>query len=588
VIVTAIFVGLLVISIVASKHDSTRGKRTYDRAVALDECGFYLNLVTTEAGINFRHTSPELDPKIRHIEKQIASVGAAVSICDFDNDGWNDIYLTNSRTGTLNALYRNLHDGTFEDVASKVGLADVNKAGTGVSMGASWADYDNDGYDDLLLFKWGRPELYKNIGGTRFERVTEGSGLPLWVNSNAAIWFDFDNDGLLDIFIGGYYNEGFDLSRLHTTKMMPESFKYANNGGRNFLLRNTGSGKFDDVTMAMGLTSTKWTLAAGAADLTGDGYPELVVANDYGVDEFYVNEGGKHFTERGRKSGMSHVPKSGMNVSFGDVDNSGRPGIYITNITEEGILTQGNTYWKIEGDQVPDITFVNLAQLLGIEYSGWSYGAQFGDLNNDGFLDLYVANGFVSDNEDKSYWYDYAKITGGHNAIIGDAANWPDMGDKSQSGYQQDKIWLNRGTGVFEDASGATSDYLALDGRAVAMADLWNRGVIDVVVANQNAAPSVYRNEVVQGNNWIDFELMGTVSNADAVGAKLELEWNGRKLTQFVTGGIGFSSQNQHRIHFGTGAATQVDKVTISWPSGKVTVIDKPEINKRHVIEEER
>lgn len=587
IIVAIAFLCLLAFSIVASRRSVDLGPDTFDPAAALDEFGFYFRRVNQQAGIDFKHRPPQLDARVSHIAKQIASVGAAVSICDFDNDGWNDIYLTNSGSGTPNALYHNKKDGTFEDVAPLVGIADVNVKGTGFSMGSSWGDFDNDGYDDMILYKWGRPELFRNIKGVRFERITEGSGLPEWANSNTAIWFDFNNDGLLDIFIGGYYREELDLSNLHTTKIMPESFKYANNGGRNYLLRNIGNGKFEDVTTAYGLTSTKWTLSAAAVDLTGDGFPDLVLANDYGVDEFFVNERGEKFVERGKQTGMGHVPKSGMNVSFGDIENTGQPGIYITNISEEGILTQGNTFWKVESDPSNSMTFVNLAQLLGIEYSGWSYGAQFGDLNNDGYQDVYVTNGFVSDNPNESYWYDYSKITGGYNAIIGDAANWPAMGDKSQSGYQRDKVWINRG-GVFEDATGKTSNRITLDGRSVAMADLWNRGVLDVVVANQNGSPLIYETTVAPGRNWIDFELTGTVSNADAIGARVILSWDGRRQFQVITGGVGFSSQNQHRVHFGLGGASAVDKVTIYWPSGKVTEIEKPAINQIHKIVEER
>ena len=153
------------------------------------------------------HQAPELDPRLNHIMPQVASMGASVSIVDFDHDGWPDIYVTTSKEGAKNALYRNQHDGTFKDVAEELGIADVNRAGTGVSMGAVWGDYDNDGYEDLLLIKWGKPELFHNDAGKGFTRVTEQVGLPPWVNANTAIWFDYDGDGLLDFFIGGYYNE---------------------------------------------------------------------------------------------------------------------------------------------------------------------------------------------------------------------------------------------------------------------------------------------------------------------------------------------------------------------------------------------
>ena len=175
-------------------------------------------------------------------------MGAAVSVVDFDRDGWADIYVTNSGEGSRNALYRNLGNGTFRDVAAEVGLADVNLPGTGVSTGAVWGDYDNDGYEDVLLYKWGRPELFHNDGGKHFTRVTEQAGLPKWVNANTAIWFDYDRDGKLDLFLGGYYSEDVDLWHLKTTRIMPESFEYATNGGRKYLFHNLGGGRFEEVS----------------------------------------------------------------------------------------------------------------------------------------------------------------------------------------------------------------------------------------------------------------------------------------------------------------------------------------------------
>ncbi|MBS1746538.1 MAG: CRTAC1 family protein [Bacteroidetes bacterium] len=586
-----IFIGLLIVTYLLSRNESAASDYFaggHQKETALKKYGFYLEPVNKSAGITFTHQCQELDPKLENIKMQIASMGASVSICDFDNDGWNDIYFTNSKTGSQNALYHNLHNGKFEDVAASVGLADVNTKGNGVSMGAVWGDYDNDGFKDLLLYKWGKPELFKNIDGKKFEDVTEGSGLPAWVNANCAIWFDFNNDGLLDIFIGGYFNEDLHLDSLNTTKIMPESFRYANNGGRKYLLMNMGNGKFKDVTKDYGITSTKWALAAVAADFTGDGYPELYVANDYNVDEFYLNEGGKRFEEIGNKVGVGRIPKSGMSASLGDINNDGNIGVYTTNITEKGILIQGNNYWLPNSANMQNKpSFVNLAQIAGIENAGWAYGSQFGDLNNDGYMDLYVANGFISAKKNTSYWYDYSKVTGGNSNIIGDAKNWPDMQGKSQSGYEEDKIWLNDSDGLFEDVSGKICPPATYDGRAVAMADLWNRGVLDVIVANQNNIPLVYKNDQENNNHWIDFDLKGTVSNADAVGAKVVVEWaGGKKQIQVVTAGMGFSSQNQHRLHFGLGETNKVDRVIIYWPSGSIDKIDHPETDKMHTVKE--
>ncbi|MEO8824153.1 MAG: CRTAC1 family protein [Ginsengibacter sp.] len=588
IVTIIVFAGLLIGTALSSKKRLVHSDDTNRKETSLNKYGFYLEPVNTSTGINFRHLSPQVDPKLKNIEAQIASMGASVSIVDYDKDGWEDIYFTNSRQGSANALYHNLKNGKFEDVAPKLGIANVNQEGTGVSMGAIWGDFDNDGYRDLFLYKWGKPELFHNEKGKGFVNVTSGSGLPDWVNANSAIWFDFNNDGLLDIFLGGYYSEKFDLSHLSTTKVMPESFRYANNGGRNYLLENLGNGKFKDVTSEFGLNSTKWTLAAASADFNGDGFPDLFVANDYNVNELYINEKGKRFSEVGRQSGIGNIPKSGMSVSFGDINNKGIVGVYNTTITEQGILIQDNNYWEPQENQKgnPYPRFVNLAQLSGINNAGWSYGSQFGDLNNDGNMDLYVANGFISAKKETSYWYDYSKVTGGNSSIIEDAQNWPDMKGKSQSGYEQNKIWLNEGNGVFEDVSNEVCPYVTYDSRAVVMADLFNDGKLDVIVANQNNIPLVYKNELQNGNHWIEFDLIGTKSNADAVGATVVVDWNGKNQIQTVTGGLGFSSQNQHRLHFGIGNSKKIDRVTILWPSGKKTEIEDPQIDKLHSITE--
>ena len=316
---------------------------------ALARHGFVLEEVSKKCGIEFIHQAPtNFDPRLKHIMPIIASMGAAVSVVDFDRDGWQDLYVINSGEGSKNRLYRNRGDGTFEDVAEKLGVADLNRPGDGVCMGAVWGDFDNDGFDDLLIYRWGRPELYHNDRGKGFTRVTETAKLPAWVNAGTALWLDFDGDGWLDLFIGGYWADAVNLWKLDTTRIMPESFEYAHNGGRKYLLRNRGDGTFEDVTEKMGLTSRRWTLAAAATDLRGAGYPDLVLAVDYGVNEYYANQAGKRFAEIGKQTGVGDRPKSGMNVSFGDIFNQGRFGIYTTNITQPGALLQWNNLWVPE------------------------------------------------------------------------------------------------------------------------------------------------------------------------------------------------------------------------------------------------
>ena len=546
--------------------------------------GFSLEEVARESGVDFLHRGPSLDAKLNHIMPHVAAMGAAVSVADFDRDGWQDLYVTNSGEGSANRLYRNLGDGQFVDAAEGLGVADLNHPGTGVSVGSVWGDYNNDGFEDLFVYKWGRPELFRNEDGRGFVRVTEEAGLPGWINAGSAVWLDYDCDGHLDLFIAGYWPDGLDLWHLESTRMMPESFEYAENGGRKYLLRNLGDGRFEDVAERLGIRSRRWTLAVAAGDLNRSGFPDLFLSNDYGVSELYRNQGGKAFEEVGRRAGVGYQPKSGMNAVFGDVLNQGRLAIYETNISEAGVLLQGNNLWIArKGD---DLAFENLAQVMGVELGDWSFGAQFGDLNNDGRLDLYLTNGYVSASESDSYWYDFSQVAGGHRAIISDAKNWPAMKGRSLAGYQRARVWVNDGMGRFVDAAPAVGVNDRYDGRAVALVDLWNSGVLDVVVANQRGPLLIYRNTVSPDRQWIGFELAGGTSNQSAIGAQVRLFWNGQEQMQEVSGGSGFSSQNQRRLHFGLGADPSLDKVVVTWPSGRRRTMENLALNVYHRIEE--
>jgi hypothetical protein len=223
-----------------------------------------------------------------------------------------------------------------------------------------------------------------------------------------------------------------------------------------------------------------------------------------------------------------------------------------------------------------------------VDLGGWSWGAQFGDLNNDGALDIYLVNGYVSAGERTSYWYDFAEIAVGHSAIIGDAKNWPPMRGRSLSGYQRKRVWINDGRGRFTEVAQVVGASDAYDGRAVALADLSNRGVLDVLVANQRAPFLIYRNAVEPGRHWIAFDLEGTASNRSAIGARVELHWSGQVQAQEVSGGSGFSAQNQRRLHYGLGAAAAVDRAIVRWPSGRVQTIEGPQIDVVHRLVEPR
>ena len=590
--VTVAFVAMLATPFALRRYTAHRAahNQAAGEQAALARHGFYLTEVSHQAGIDFTHHAPVLDPKLAHIMPEVAVMGASVAVVDYDRDGWPDLYVTDSVTNGQNHLYHNNHNGTFTDVAPQLGVADVNKSGTGVSMGSTWADYDNDGYEDLLLYKWGRPELFHNEQGHGFRRVTNEAKLPAWVNANTAVWFDYDGDGLVDLFIGGYYPENVDLWHLQNTRMMPESFEYAKNGGRKYLFHNLGNGRFEEVSAQLGIDSRRWSLAAVAADLCGTGHPDLFIANDYGVSELFMNEGGRRFVEAGQKAGVGFAPKSGMNASVGDVFNQGRYSVYVSNISEDGVLIQGNNLWvPKDGTTGSGTQFQNLARDLGIELGGWSFGAQFGDLNNDGTLDLFLTDGYVSANRKTSYWYDFSKVAGGNSSIIGDAKDWPAIGDRSHSGYQPKHVWLNDGAGHFIDVAQSVGVTDTHDGRAVALADLWNRGVLDVIVANQRGPLLVYKNTVTPANHWISFDLHGTRSNRSAVGAQVEVEWGaGEHQLQQVASTSGFASENDRRLHFGLGQATQATRVTIHWPSGDTQVLQNLAADRLYPIEEER
>jgi hypothetical protein len=577
---------VLVSSLVAIRVLNSQATETADEATGVPadaRFGFRLEESAKTLGVDFVHQGPTFDGRLAHIMPQVASMGAAVAVADFDRDGWQDFYVTNSGEGTLNRLYRNQGDGTFADVAAQMGVADVNRLDTGVSMGAVWGDYDNDGWDDLFLYRYGRPELFHNEQGRRFVVVSERAGLPRWVNANSATWLDYDSDGRLDLFLAGYWADDINLWKLATTKIMPESFEYATNGGRKYLLHNRGDGTFEDRAAALGITSRRWTLAVIAADLLGTGYPDLFLSNDYGVSELFANRGGKGFTDVAQTTGVGRAPKSGMNASIGDVFNDGRMAIYKTNISEPGVLVQGNDLWVPASDGAE---YENLASSMGIDFGGWSWGAQFGDLNNDGAQDLYLVNGYVSAGERSSYWYDFAVIAVGHSQIIGDALNWPAMKGRSFSGYQRKRLWLNDGLGRFTDVAQVAGARDTYDGRAVALADFGNRGVLDVIVANQKGPLLIYKNSVAPGRHWIQFELEGTRSNRGAIGARVELHWKNRKQVQQVIAASGFSAQNQRRLHYGLGDADAVDRVVIRWPSGRAQTIERPAIDVLHRVQE--
>jgi hypothetical protein len=561
--------------LLAMRLDSGPSRSSADAA----HPGFALRDETAAAGIHFVHHRPTFDAKIANVEPHVAALGASVSVTDFDGDGKPDLYFTNSAFGEPNALYRNKGDGTFEDVAATAGLADLNRPGEGVSMGAVWGDVDNDGREDLLVYRYGYLALFRNVDGKHFEDITEKAGLRRWLNSNGAIWLDYDRDGLLDLYVTAYFRSDIDLWHLTTTKIMHNSFEFATNGGKNLLFHNLGGTRpggtrFEDVTDKMGVGSMRWSLAAASADFDGDGWPDIYLANDYGPEELYLNNRGRSFTLT--TAGLESESKSGMSATLGDAFNRGRLDAFITNISERGYLFQNNNLRVNE--MAESHRFRNVAE-GAIADAGWAWGAQFGDLNNDGANELFVANGFISADRGKSYWYAMSKIAGANGRFFEDAATWPAFGNASLSGYEPSRVYINRGVAGWVDVAknvGATDLY---DGRSVALADLWNRGAVDVIVANQNQPAVLYRDYPDSANHWIAFKLVGTRSNRSAIGAEVVLEAGLLKQRRVIDGGSGFASQNDRRLHFGLGSHEWVDRVVIYWPSGTQQVISRPPID---------
>lgn len=555
--------------------------------------GFRLREVAAERGIEFVHRPTTLDPRLANVAPHVSAMGAAVALCDFDRDGWVDIYATTSRFGASNALYKNLGNGKFRDVAPEVGLAALNVEGQGVTMGALWGDYDNDGFEDCVLYKWGFQQLLRNRGDGSFEDVSEASGVRRWMNSNSAVWLDYDRDGWLDLYIAGYFDEAHDLWNLKSTRIMQESFEFANNGGRNYLLRNE-RGHFVDVTEATGCDSRRWTLAVASVDMNGDAWPDLYLANDYGPEELFLNLEGRRF-EKQSGVGLEESSKSGMSVTLGDFENAGRFGVYVTNISAEGFLFQGNNLRINRLAEKRKLFNIADGSSRAIVDCGWAWGAQFGDLNNDGWLDLYVTNGFISASKERDYWYGMTKVAGGASEIFIDATQWEPIGDASLSGYERSRVLLGYASANeqgqqqfrgFKDVGLAVGVDDLLDGRAVALGDFQNRGCLDVVVANQNAALLLYENEVDPTRHWIKLDLRGSRGNPSAIGAEVRLRAGEFQQVQAVQGGSGFCAQNDRRLHFGLGEIARVDQLVIRWPSGHEQVLDNPAVNRIHVVEE--
>jgi len=533
--------------------------------------------ITRRAGVANKHTNRSFKNPYAHIMAGYTALGASAAVADYDGDGYEDVFVTDSMEGGKNHLYHNNGNFTFTDVAEKAGVANGNDAHN-ASSDSLWLDFNNDGRPDLLIVRFGQNQLFENLGGGKFREVTKQAGLLGYKNAITAIAFDYDHDGFVDLFVGSYF-QPVNVFQPETPRFFPESFETANNGGGVTVYHNNGNGTFTDVTEKLGFKLSGWTLDLGHADANNDGWDDLYIACDFGTDRFFVNNCDGTFTDITEKA-IGFDTKKGMNVDWGDYDNDGFLDIYVTNITDD-YMREGNFLWHNNGN----LTFTDVARETGTHDTGWGWGGKFFDYDNDGWLDLYVVNGWVSAGKD-SYVPDIFTMVTKPGIDFADARNWPPMGNKSLSGYQKKRLFHNEhGTGFKDEAARHGVDSVR-DGRGIAVADFDNDGRMDLFIANANSEPNLYRNTQTTGNYWAQFLLEGTKSNRGAVGAQVRVTAGGKTLLSFVNGGNGFGAQSTARVHFGLGAASTIDRVEIRWPSGLKQVLEKLSANHIYKIQE--
>ncbi len=512
---------------------------------------------TKSAGINFTSASSAEKKYI------VESMNGGVALFDFDNDGKLDIYLVNSYTveaalarkpRSPAALYRNLGSGKFEDVTAKAGVADP-----GWAMGVSVADYDTDGYDDLYVTCSGPDKLYRNRGNGTFEDVTSTAGVSDERFSAGAAWGDYDRDGDLDLFVSNYVD--FKLEDLPQFGK-GELCKYRNvpvqcgprglPGAGDALYRNNGDGTFTDVSKKAKVDDPNGYYGLGVmwTDFDDDGWPDIFVANDATPNYAYRNNRDGTFTEMGFMLGVAvdenGVEQGSMGISIGDYDRDGRLDLVITNFAD-----QYNTiYHKNADGNFADVSRATKTADVSMPFVGW--GTKFFDYDNDGWLDLLVVNGHV-----------YPQIEGAY----------------PEGMYRQRMLFYrNLRDGTFTEIASELGTALTERhaSRGAAFGDYDEDGDIDVIVNNLDGPPVLLRNDVgSSAGHWIRLKLIGTKSNRNAVGARVELKAGGLTQIDEVHAGDSYISHSDWRLHFGVGKATTVDEIIIKWPSGKVEKLTK-------------
>lgn len=490
-----------------------------------------------------------------------------VAALDYDNDGAMDLFFTNGAKlpelekvtpAYFNCLMRNKGDGTFEDVTAKAGLSGAT---LGYSFGVAAGDYDNDGNEDLFICNAGRNALYHNSGHGTFTDVTVGSGLdhkPLNVLSVGAAWFDYDNDGLLDLIVTNYttWTPQTDVHCFMDEKREEYCSPKVYKSVESRLYHNLGHGHFEDVTDASGIgKSLGKGMGISIADFNGDGLMDIFVANDTEPNFLFINQGNGTFKESGLVYGVAYNDQgytvSGMGSDAKDFNNDGWVDIVYNDLSGQVFGLFSNEGGKSFNDVTWKSKFGNLSRAL----SGWSIG--FVDYNNDGWKDIYSANG--------------------------------DVDDIKLSSKQHDSMFENEGGKTFADVTKKMGHDFSFVGyqRGSAFVDLNNDGFMDIVVTSLGQKPRILMNNALVKNHWLMVNLQGHKSNRDGIGTRIKVTTaSGRTLYNHVTTSVGFMSSSDRRAHFGLGEETKVDSVEIRWPSGIVQQVDHPAVDRILKVDE--
>jgi hypothetical protein len=517
--------------------------------------------IAAAAGVRAVHHTRTFKGPHADVLGMFTAGGAAVAAADYDNDGFEDLFVTDSEEGMRSRLFHNDGGRRFSDVTERAGVGGGNDARS-IVADALWFDYDNDGWRDLLTVRFGTPLLYRNEGNGRFTDVSSRAGLTTFANSIAAIAFDYDNDGRLDLLLGHYFAP-VNLIELPTPKVLPHDLDNASNGGGVGLWRNVGGGRFVDVTKEAGFAQyTGWTLDVGHGDLNNDGLQDVYLAADYGSDRLYINQGSGRFKDMTGEA-IGFDTKKGMNVEIADYDNDGWLDIFTTNIYDE-YMKECAMLWHNNGDG----TFTDLSKETGTCDTLWGWAAKFADFDNDGWLDLFVTNGLRSAGPE-NYIPVLVKMITAPGVDFSDVGSWPAIGNMSWSGRQRKKLHRNLGDHTFREMAAEAGVDNDKDGRGLAIADFDNDGRLDMYQTNANQPALFYRGLAPNPGNWVQLALTGATVR-DAVGARVTLVAGGRTQIREVNGGNGYAGQSTLRVHVGLGAASRVDALTIRWPDGQI------------------